>query len=204
MNWRIYKKQSKRALQLLIANGHPLNPKNIFKSTAWEHPVQGMGVDGALVIGWWSSTPDGTDWEERCVRAEWAEIYYWSYVVGDHYFITGEEPMPRATLEQRRERFSTRMLPPGWEWRGRRAVQKHDGRRKSPPRPAQSRKEALRAPPERRLTDEAQQDRDMFEVNYEDRGCTCFISPPCGWCTHPGYPHNQETDDCWTTEPVAA
>lgn len=47
----------------------------------------------------------------------------------------------------------------------------------------------------RRLTAEAQADRDDFESR--DSGCTCFISPPCGHCTHPGNPHNQEDDECW-------
>ena len=48
------------------------------------------------------------------------------------------------------------------------------------------------------LTPEAEADRDDFEREYSDRGCTCFISPPCGYCTHPGNPINQEEcDDCW-------
>lgn len=48
------------------------------------------------------------------------------------------------------------------------------------------------------LADWAESERDDFRADYEDRGCTCFISPPCGFCTHPGNPLNQEeTDDCW-------
>lgn len=36
---------------------------------------------------------------------------------------------------------------------------------------------------------------------YGDCGCTCFISPPCGSCTHPGNPYNLEaTDDAWEQE----
>lgn len=50
---------------------------------------------------------------------------------------------------------------------------------------------------ERELTDEAQSDRDDFEREYAFSGCSCFISPPCGWCTHPGNPHNQEDDECY-------
>jgi hypothetical protein len=50
---------------------------------------------------------------------------------------------------------------------------------------------------ERVLTPEAQAERDQFDREYGDGGCTCFISPPCGWCTHPGNPHNQEEDECW-------
>lgn len=49
------------------------------------------------------------------------------------------------------------------------------------------------------LTPEAQAERDDFEAIYGiDGGCYCFISPPCGYCTHPGNPSNQEEgDDCW-------
>lgn len=37
-----------------------------------------------------------------------------------------------------------------------------------------------------------------FERRYSCRGCTCFISPPCGYCTHPGNPRNlEETLDAW-------
>jgi hypothetical protein len=51
---------------------------------------------------------------------------------------------------------------------------------------------------ERELTEAAQDDREMFEAHYHGEGCTCFISPPCSWCLHPGNPRNQEEDDeCW-------
>ena len=53
---------------------------------------------------------------------------------------------------------------------------------------------------ERVLTPEAQAERDDFDAEVADRGCTCFISPPCGYCTHPGNPHNQEEDEtAWMT-----
>ena len=60
----------------------------------------------------------------------------------------------------------------------------------------------VEAKPKRRvLTEAAQADRDHFDFDYKDYGCTCFIMPPCGWCTHPGNPHNQdEDDDCWQEE----
>lgn len=48
---------------------------------------------------------------------------------------------------------------------------------------------------ERVLTPEAQADRDDFDA--EDGCCSCHISPPCGYCTHPGNPLNQEDDSCW-------
>lgn len=55
----------------------------------------------------------------------------------------------------------------------------------------------------KQLTERAQRDRDSFEASDDeygrlsDRGCTCFLSPPCGWCTHPGNPLNQEEDEAW-------
>lgn len=57
--------------------------------------------------------------------------------------------------------------------------------------------------PERQLTEQAQADRADFErYDSEYGGCSCFQSAPCGWCTHPGNPHNQdEFDDCWEPAP---
>lgn len=49
------------------------------------------------------------------------------------------------------------------------------------------------------LTDWAQADRDAFEAAYgSDGDCSCHISAPCGSCTHPGNPMQQEGDaSCW-------
>ena len=49
----------------------------------------------------------------------------------------------------------------------------------------------------RRLTAEAQAERDDFEHEYYGGNCSCHLSPPCGSCTHPGNPHNQEEDSCY-------
>lgn len=55
------------------------------------------------------------------------------------------------------------------------------------------------------LTQEADDDRADFMRDCEDRGCSCFISPPCGFCTHPGNPRNQdECDECWELDDFAA
>lgn len=56
---------------------------------------------------------------------------------------------------------------------------------------------------ERVLTAAAQADRDDFEA---DRGCcSCHVSPPCGYCTHPGNPANQEeNEECWEPAPPPA
>jgi hypothetical protein len=62
----------------------------------------------------------------------------------------------------------------------------------------------LASKPERVLTQDAENDRAAFEAaGYRMGGCTCFISPPCGYCTHPGNPLNQEEDNsCWEIRKV--
>ena len=48
------------------------------------------------------------------------------------------------------------------------------------------------------LTQHAENERFEFERHFNGEGCTCFIAPPCGWCTHPGNPINQAEDEsCW-------
>ena len=49
---------------------------------------------------------------------------------------------------------------------------------------------------DRILTPEAEAEREDFEARYGMLGnCSCHISPPCGSCTHPGNPRNQEEDE---------
>lgn len=57
----------------------------------------------------------------------------------------------------------------------------------------------------RRLTKEAELQRASFDSEYPfGQGCCCHINPPCGYCTHPGNPINQEEDDfCWEPFPIA-
>lgn len=51
------------------------------------------------------------------------------------------------------------------------------------------------------LKPEYQDLADEFEDLYGDRGCTCFINPPCGYCTHEGNPIALEEDpDAWMQE----
>ncbi len=55
---------------------------------------------------------------------------------------------------------------------------------------------------ERRLTVEAQADREEFISEFgRDGNCSCHISPPCFSCTRPGNPRNQdERDECWEAD----
>lgn len=40
--------------------------------------------------------------------------------------------------------------------------------------------------------------RDFVRAFGSDGNCSCHLSPPCGSCTHPGNPVNQEEDEeCW-------
>jgi hypothetical protein len=49
-----------------------------------------------------------------------------------------------------------------------------------------------------RLTNEASEERNLFTAIYGYASCTCFMGcTPCGWCTHPGNPQNQDDDSCW-------
>lgn len=43
-----------------------------------------------------------------------------------------------------------------------------------------------------RTISQAEQDRADFVQAYGDGNCSCHIAPPCGSCTHPGNPANQE------------
>lgn len=51
----------------------------------------------------------------------------------------------------------------------------------------------------RQLTQEAQDRISNFERSEcGQRGCSCFISPPCGHCTDPDNPINvMEEDGAW-------
>lgn len=54
-----------------------------------------------------------------------------------------------------------------------------------------------------RLVEWAAEAAEQFDLKYEDSGCCCFTCAPCGWCTHPGNPSNQEDDDsCWEPDPA--
>lgn len=48
------------------------------------------------------------------------------------------------------------------------------------------------------LTEEGEQLAYLFRREQGDRGCTCFISPPCGHCMHEGNPLNlSENSEYW-------
>ena len=50
----------------------------------------------------------------------------------------------------------------------------------------------------KRLKAEYQELAHDFVVSYENAGCSCHHSPPCGFCTHAGHPENlEETPAAW-------
>lgn len=50
----------------------------------------------------------------------------------------------------------------------------------------------------RELMPWAEDERADWDLRHGDRGCTCFVSPPCGSCLHPGNPVNLDcTDEAW-------
>ena len=55
------------------------------------------------------------------------------------------------------------------------------------------------------LKPEYQELYDEFMLGWDDRGCTCFQRPPCGYCTHEGNPSNlDELDEAWHDEITSA
>lgn len=54
------------------------------------------------------------------------------------------------------------------------------------------------------LKKEYEEVADEFFFTYYGRGCTCFLSPPCSYCTHEGNPANlEECDEAWEEVPDA-
>lgn len=56
---------------------------------------------------------------------------------------------------------------------------------------------------ERELTEEAEADRADFIREYRGGNCSCHLSLPCGSCTHPGNPLNQEDDEFYVADEPA-
>ena len=51
------------------------------------------------------------------------------------------------------------------------------------------------------LTPEGELLEAQFKSIFRWGGCSCFISPSCGYCTHPGNPLNLEGDpEVWMEE----
>lgn len=123
MNPRIYKKQAKRAVELLRSHGGWPDVPDVDTVDRWSHPQASgsIGIDGCPVFWRSCHTDCGTEWDTYCPRSEWIDCHYWGLVPEDH-FKNGDEAYPRLTQAQRRERFKRNQIAPGWRWRGGRAV----------------------------------------------------------------------------------
>lgn len=55
-----------------------------------------------------------------------------------------------------------------------------------------------------RLNEDGDEAYSIWLDNFGDRGCTCFLSPPCSYCTHEGHPINvEETPEFWEPDEPA-
>lgn len=56
----------------------------------------------------------------------------------------------------------------------------------------------MRDPAKWKFTEEGEALESQFKREFRNEGCTCFISAPCSYCTHPGHPIAiEETDEYW-------
>lgn len=112
MSKRLYKKQAKRAVELLRSHGVNVD----------DYEPDPYGDMRGIPVRWVRTSYEYDEWDTAEARSDWIEHHYWNIVVPPNYFKSGDEPWPSMTLDQRRERFSTSAIAQGWRWRGGRAV----------------------------------------------------------------------------------
>ena len=142
MNPRIYKKQAKRAVELLRSHGHDVSGyrpstdgecieypggwQALFRQApnvraSWDRMA---GVPGQ----WYRASYEYDEWEFTTARRHWIDVYYDEMIVPPGFWealsadIDGSILWPSMTLKQTRDRFSTSQIAKGWRWRGGRAV----------------------------------------------------------------------------------
>ena len=141
MNPRIYKKQAKRAVQLLRSHGDTTNytPSNesgvIEEPFSWKR-AKWMRQHRPAEYGMWqriSGIPEHTwcdwdgDWDGQDSRVGWVQHYDHARLPADYWegpeWECGGKPWPRMTIKQRMSMWRYSQIAPGWRWRGGRAVQ---------------------------------------------------------------------------------
>lgn len=141
MNPRIYKKQAKRAVQLLrshgdtakyVASSEPgvIDEPFSYRRVMWlrrHRPAEyGMWqrISGIPEVSW--QDLDG-DWDGHNSRIGWVRHYDHSRLPSDYWegpeWECGGKPWPRMTTSQRMGMWRYSQIAPGWRWRGGRAVQ---------------------------------------------------------------------------------
>ncbi|CDY79423.1 hypothetical protein BGLT_02204 [Caballeronia glathei] len=124
MNGRIYKKQAKRAIELLRSHGtsgwtEADLDDDVRTCPRKEHP-NNVDIKGSPVFGYMSGYYE-PEWTEECPRSIWIDVHYWAFIVPENFGGDPDEVEP-MTRDQRWQRMSTKAIAPGWRWRGKRAV----------------------------------------------------------------------------------
>ncbi|PVY81075.1 hypothetical protein C7414_102404 [Cupriavidus alkaliphilus] len=139
MNPRIYKKQAKRAVELLRSFGEtpefvPSTDESlVYDVLGWKGRQKMRRTDPACLqawerikgvpVHWYRCSYEYDEWDFETAIQYWVEWHYWGCVVPDD-FNGDRDELPRITFKQRRARLTTKAIAPGWRWRGGRAVRK--------------------------------------------------------------------------------
>jgi hypothetical protein len=140
MNPRIYKKQAKRAVQLLYSHGDttkyaPSGEQGLtdepfsWKRAKWlrQHRPAEYGlwqrIGGIPEVAWQDF--DG-EWDGHDSRIGWERHYDHARLPADYWegpeWECGSKPWPRITTSDRMGMWRYSQIAPGWRWRGGRAV----------------------------------------------------------------------------------
>lgn len=140
MNPRIYKKQAKRAVELLRSHGDTsvykpseecgvMDAPHSYKRGKW------LKAHRPAEFRMWetiSGIPETCyqcfdEWEGHDSRKGWERHYEASllpedFFSGDEWDTFGGKPWPRQTTKQRMDQWRFSQIAPGWRWRGGKAV----------------------------------------------------------------------------------
>ena len=139
MNPRIYKKQAKRAAELLRSHGDNIKYKANSEPGVMDEPFswkrgKWLRRHRPAEYGMWqriSGIPEHhyvsfDEWEGRDSRAGWLQHYDHARLPPDYWegpeWENGGKPWPRLTTGQRMDMWRYSQIAPGWRWRGGRAV----------------------------------------------------------------------------------
>lgn len=139
MNPRIYKKQAKRAAQLLRSHGDTTKYTPSSESGVIEEPfswkrAKWLRQHRPAEYGMWqriSGIPEHhymsfDECEGQDARGAWINHYDHARLPADYWegpeWESGGKPWPRMTTSQRMGMWRFSQIAPGWRWRGGRAV----------------------------------------------------------------------------------
>lgn len=139
MNPRIYKKQAKRAVELLRSFERDVSDYRLTTEggvieppCGWRrlHRQRSNAKSKPTLRAWDRITGIPTrvfmscdEWDERDARQDWFDDIYWSLADANaESFGQAERAWPKLSTQQRRTLFSCKRIAPGWRWRGGRAL----------------------------------------------------------------------------------